>query len=141
MRSCSSPPTIRRSSPARFWRQMEDIPRAEMRLITFEIATPLGVARRLGLWRSPQILDAHLAYTALLARREDWDFARQLAQVVLPPDLLGYLRAGARGRAALDEVASRWTDEDEFAGLNGAMLVLCIGRSPTSSHMCRQRKR
>jgi hypothetical protein len=71
---------------------MEDTPRAEMRLNTFEIATALGIARRLGLWRSPQILDAHLAYTALLARREDSDFARQLAEDVLPPDLLGYLR-------------------------------------------------
>ena len=68
--------------------------------------------RRLGLWRPPAILDVNAAYRALLARTETEAFADRYAAVVLPPDLLGYLAAGERGRAALAEVAESWSSED-----------------------------
>lgn len=90
-----------------------------MRLVTFELPTPLGPVHRLGLWRSPFILDLNLAYTALLVRREDAAFAERLAAVVLPPNMLGYFRAGAMGQAALAEVATRWSEEGEIVGLHG----------------------
>ncbi len=82
-----------------------------MRLVTFELNSPFGSVRRLGLWRPPVILDVNAAYRALLARAEDQAFAERYAAVVLPPDLLGYLGAGARGRAALAEVAESWSAE------------------------------
>jgi 2-keto-4-pentenoate hydratase/2-oxohepta-3-ene-1,7-dioic acid hydratase in catechol pathway len=91
-----------------------------MRLVTFELATPLGPQRRLGLWRSRTILDVNTAYAALLARTEDRTFARQYAAAVLPPDMLGYFRAGERGRAALAEVAERWSAEGGLEGAAGA---------------------
>jgi 2-keto-4-pentenoate hydratase/2-oxohepta-3-ene-1,7-dioic acid hydratase in catechol pathway len=94
-----------------------------MRVITFEIPTPFGPAPRLGLWRSPYVLDLNLAYAALLAESEDAGFARQLAGVVLPPDMLGYLRAGARGRAALEQVAARLDEQSAFDGPGGERFV------------------
>ncbi len=91
-----------------------------MRLITFELTTPLGPVRRLGLWSSHKVLDLNLAYAALVAREEDAAFAQKLADAVLPADMLGYLRAGKRGRAAAAEVMERWTTEGNIAGLGGA---------------------
>ncbi len=80
-----------------------------MRLVTFELNSPLGPVRRLGLWRPPAILDVNAAYRALLARTEAEAFAERYAAVVLPPDLLGYLAAGEHGRVALAEVAQGWS--------------------------------
>lgn len=80
-----------------------------MRLVTFEYDSPLGPVRRLGLWRSPAILDVNAAYRAMLARIEDEGFAKRYAAVVLPPDMLSYLRAGERGRAALADVDALWS--------------------------------
>src|SRR5438270_1551906 len=82
-----------------------------MRLVSFELNSPLGPVRRLGLWRPPAILDVNLAYRALLARTEAPAFAERYAAVVLPPDMLGYLGAGERGRAALAEVDEHWSAE------------------------------
>jgi len=94
-----------------------------MQLVTFELSTPLGPVRRLGLWRASAILDLNLAYTAILARDSDWAFAEQYAAVVLPPDMLKYFRAGERGRAAAVEVAARWEVEGEIVGPHGERTV------------------
>jgi 2-keto-4-pentenoate hydratase/2-oxohepta-3-ene-1,7-dioic acid hydratase in catechol pathway len=94
-----------------------------LRLITFEIATPLGPLRRLGLWCSPSVIDLNLAYANLLARREDETFARDFANVILPPDMLGFFRAGARGREAADQVAAWWNAERETRGARGEQIV------------------
>jgi len=90
-----------------------------MRLVTFELPTPFGPVRRLGLWRSSLLLDVNLAYTRLLSHREDSAFAEQLAAVVLPPDMLGYFRAGAMGQVALAEVAAHWSEAGEIVGPRG----------------------
>ncbi len=79
-----------------------------MRLVTFEVATPLGNVHRLGLWRSPDILDLNLAYRALLSATEEPAFAVRLADVVLPPDMLSWIQAGVRGREAAHELEQRW---------------------------------
>ena len=90
-----------------------------MRLVTFEFQSSLGPVRRLGLWRPPAILDVNAAYRALLARTEAAGFAERYAAVVLPPDLLGYLAAGERGRAALAEVAEGWSSAGGAEDLAG----------------------
>ncbi len=94
-----------------------------MRLITFELSTPLGPVRRLGLWRSSAILDLNLAYTAILVRDFDLAFAEQYAAVVLPPDMLKYFHAGEKGWAAVAEVADHWASEGDFAGAHGERTV------------------
>jgi 2-keto-4-pentenoate hydratase/2-oxohepta-3-ene-1,7-dioic acid hydratase in catechol pathway len=94
-----------------------------MRLVTFELSTPLGAARRLGLWRTPRVLDVNLAYGGWLARTAEPAFARRLAAVLLPPDLLGWLEAGERGREALEELAAAWQAEGELCGPAGERAV------------------
>lgn len=107
-----------------------------MRLVTFELATPLGPVRRLGLWRSPFVLDVNLAYTAFVARHAETTFAERLANVVLPPDMLGYLQAGAMGQMALAEVAAQWAEAGNGAGPNafaeGAVKFLAPVPRPTT---------
>jgi hypothetical protein len=94
-----------------------------MRLITFELYTPLGPARRLGLWRTPRVLDVNLAHCGWLARTAEPAFARRLAAVLPPPDLLGWLEAGDRGREALEELAAAWQAEGELSGSAGERAV------------------
>jgi 2-keto-4-pentenoate hydratase/2-oxohepta-3-ene-1,7-dioic acid hydratase in catechol pathway len=90
-----------------------------MRLVTFELATPLGPAQRLGLWRPDAILDLNLAFTGVLARSADRVYAVAYAAVVLPPDMLGFLRAGEAGREAAADLAGRWQAEGELPGPHG----------------------
>jgi 2-keto-4-pentenoate hydratase/2-oxohepta-3-ene-1,7-dioic acid hydratase in catechol pathway len=77
-----------------------------MKLITFEIASPLGRLRRAGaLTPTGAAVDLNLAYAALL-ESGGGGRAQAIADAVVPPDLLELLRGGPQAldaaRAALD---------------------------------------
>jgi 2-keto-4-pentenoate hydratase/2-oxohepta-3-ene-1,7-dioic acid hydratase in catechol pathway len=94
-----------------------------MRLVTFELQTPLGKVRRLGLWRAPWILDLNLAYHGLLRAGEEPEFAARLADVVLPPDMLNWIKAGVRGRQAALDLEWRWLAGEPLLGPDGQKTV------------------
>jgi 2-keto-4-pentenoate hydratase/2-oxohepta-3-ene-1,7-dioic acid hydratase in catechol pathway len=94
-----------------------------MKLVTFEINTPLGIARRLGLWRSPQVLDLNLAYIGMLSAKEEPAFAQRLADVLLPADMLKWIQAGSMGRKAAQEVETAWLERGDLRGADGEPAV------------------
>jgi 2-keto-4-pentenoate hydratase/2-oxohepta-3-ene-1,7-dioic acid hydratase in catechol pathway len=94
-----------------------------MRLVTFEIQTPLGNTRRLGLWRSPKILDLNLAYSAFLSISEESVFAARLADAILPPDMLRWFQAGERGKQAAKAIDQRWLEGRIDVGVDGRKIV------------------
>jgi 2-keto-4-pentenoate hydratase/2-oxohepta-3-ene-1,7-dioic acid hydratase in catechol pathway len=64
-----------------------------MRVVTFEIATPLGVVRRTGAWEADTIIDLQLA-RALLLERRGRARAAIIAAAEIPTDMLEFLQGG-----------------------------------------------
>src|SRR5262245_59499526 len=89
-----------------------------MKLVTFEVPTPLGPFRRLGalleddLSPDAPIADLTSAYAAYL-RESGEPRASEAAAALLPPDMLGYLEGGEpareRARQALEFVRAHAT--------------------------------
>ena len=74
-----------------------------MRFATFEVATPLGPVRRVGLVTPEGLLDLNATYAAVLEARVDPSRAAAIADAVLPPDLLSILAGGPMARDAIEE--------------------------------------
>jgi 2-keto-4-pentenoate hydratase/2-oxohepta-3-ene-1,7-dioic acid hydratase in catechol pathway len=91
-----------------------------VKLVTFEVATPLGPVERLGAWRDGKIADLNLA-ARLLYARENRERPAARAEFFVPPDLLGLLDGGAESlgeaRSALAALAG------EPAGPRGERVV------------------
>ncbi len=64
-----------------------------MKLVTFEVSTPLGPVERLGAWRGGRITDLNLA-AALLYQRTEKARPEARADHFVPPCLLGLLDGG-----------------------------------------------
>jgi 2-keto-4-pentenoate hydratase/2-oxohepta-3-ene-1,7-dioic acid hydratase in catechol pathway len=94
-----------------------------MQLVTFEVTTPIGNFRRLGLWRSPSVIDLNLAFEGLLAQNHDRDFSRQLAGVVLPSDMIQFFKAGSYGKEAAAQVEHQWEKTGRLTGPDGQTAV------------------
>ncbi len=91
-----------------------------MKLVTFEVETPLGTVERLGALRGAKIVDLNLA-AALLYIAEKRDRPVERANFFVPPDLLRLLDGGhesiSEARSALEASAG------EPAGPDGARVV------------------
>ena len=98
-----------------------------MKLCTFELTSTFGPVRRIGaLTPAGKIMDLNLAYYLTLAERDNHPRARELADVLVPPDMLNFIRNGHHGRRAVDEawahLANR-IDDEALADPDGASLV------------------
>ncbi|WP_447978312.1 fumarylacetoacetate hydrolase family protein [Candidatus Nitrospira bockiana] len=94
-----------------------------MRLVTFEIRTPLGRAARVGAQDGERIVDLNMAYARLLADGHE-PKPRRLADVLVPPTLLdlleGELPAMARAREAFEYALAQG---DEVRGPDGETVL------------------
>lgn len=94
-----------------------------MKLATFEVQTPLGPKRRLGIATDSGIVDVTTGYACVL---EDQGEATpvEIAEAIVPPEMLSFLRRGERAIEAAREVVSFVASEaDDERGPNGAQLV------------------
>ena len=64
-----------------------------MRLVTFEIPTPLGVVRRTGAWEGDTVIDLQFA-RALCLERRGRPRAEIIAAAEIPADMLEFLKGG-----------------------------------------------
>jgi 2-keto-4-pentenoate hydratase/2-oxohepta-3-ene-1,7-dioic acid hydratase in catechol pathway len=101
-----------------------------MRLVTFELATPLGRHQRLGAVLDEdgtRLVDLTSAYVAFLEARTDEPTPEGLAALRVPPDMIGWLRGADRSREAaeqaLDYVRDRLQRDEDPAGPSGERLV------------------
>jgi 2-keto-4-pentenoate hydratase/2-oxohepta-3-ene-1,7-dioic acid hydratase in catechol pathway len=77
-----------------------------LKLVTFEIATPLGAQRRLGALidddQDGRVVDLTLAFAAFLREETDETMPEEVAQLRTPPDMIGWLRGGHKSREAAE---------------------------------------
>jgi len=91
-----------------------------MRLCTFEVKSRFGSARRLGM-QTPagRILDLNLAYGLTLAEDQQHSRAYELANVLVPPDMLKFLANGQFGRDAVNKTLAHLGPRVDAPDLNG----------------------
>jgi 2-keto-4-pentenoate hydratase/2-oxohepta-3-ene-1,7-dioic acid hydratase in catechol pathway len=77
-----------------------------MKLVTFEVKTPVGPQRRLGALDAERIVDLTTAYATYLAQRTDEPTPFELAQLRTPPDLIGWLRGEHKSREAAEQAVA-----------------------------------
>ncbi|MFH1091605.1 MAG: fumarylacetoacetate hydrolase family protein, partial [Pseudomonadota bacterium] len=98
-----------------------------MKLCTFEMNSPLGRTPRLGLkTQKEKILDLNLAYALMLAERDGHLRARELADVLVPPDMSAWLKNERFGRQAVDEAVDYLgarINGDDLRGPRGEKLL------------------
>ena len=69
-----------------------------MKLVTFEVPTPVGQIRRIGAIHQDRIIDLNMGYTRYLADKAGDVAANDLAVELLPPDMIAFFRRGNEGR-------------------------------------------
>lgn len=102
-----------------------------MKLVTYEIGTPLGIARRLGILidgrQDGRIADLTASYAAYLASETDEPTPQALADLRTPPDMIGWLRGQHKSRLAAERalafIRRRIAHEAVPTGINGAKLL------------------
>ncbi|HEY0941452.1 MAG TPA: fumarylacetoacetate hydrolase family protein [Steroidobacter sp.] len=98
-----------------------------MKIVTFEVATPLGKVTRLGAWiehdGAPRVVDLNAAFTSYLITCTDEPTPREYAALRIPPDMVGWLRAGAEGRRAAMAAIDYAQSQADRCGHQGARLL------------------
>ena len=76
-----------------------------MKLVTFQIETPVGRFNRIGTLKQEEILDLTSAHTLMLAQKMPTERAAKMVEGLLPPSMLSLLGAGDRGFELADDCA------------------------------------
>ena len=91
-----------------------------MKLCTFEIKTPLGFVERIGmLTPGGNILDLNFAYALTLVERDEHPRAQELADVLVPPDMLAFVQNEKFGLKAVNEALAHLADRVDNKDLKG----------------------
>jgi 2-keto-4-pentenoate hydratase/2-oxohepta-3-ene-1,7-dioic acid hydratase in catechol pathway len=69
-----------------------------MKLVTFEVFTPVGPIRRIGAIQQNRIVDLNMGYTRYLADKYGNSQSYELAAAMLPPDMIAFFRRGKEGK-------------------------------------------
>ena len=98
-----------------------------MKIVSFEVRTPVGPVRRLGALldadQSGRIVDLTAAYAAHLGHEGKEPTPRDYAALRAPPDMIGWLRAGAFGLEAARAALAYAAAHPAATGLDGETLV------------------
>jgi 2-keto-4-pentenoate hydratase/2-oxohepta-3-ene-1,7-dioic acid hydratase in catechol pathway len=93
-----------------------------MKLASFEVPTPLGPEQRVGICQNEELVDVTTGYACVLEERGE-TAPVELAEAIVPPDMLAFLDRGDRAIAAAEETASFAGGTDVERDPNGARLV------------------
>ena len=95
-----------------------------MRLCTFRVDSPLGKLTRVGVELADgRLLDANLAHATMLAGRDQHPRARQLADLLVPPDMLALVQTGRFGLEAIAEALAYFEQQGAPSQVEGASLI------------------
>lgn len=94
-----------------------------MKLVTFEIATAVGPIERIGALAGDNIVDLNFACAAHLASTSKTGRAYEIAEGLVPPDVIDFFTGGAMSRAAADEALDFLAQAGVVTGPKGERLV------------------
>ncbi|HVN23266.1 MAG TPA: fumarylacetoacetate hydrolase family protein [Syntrophorhabdales bacterium] len=83
-----------------------------MKFVTFEVKTPIGPVQRIGVLKRQGIIDLHAAYASYLRDVRGIYRWQELAEAIVPPDMLKFIEGGAMSM----EAALQALDHDERSG-------------------------
>lgn len=92
-----------------------------MKLASFEVETPIGPARRVGVADGGRLIDVTTAYREVLADRGEQQPA-EVAAVMAPSEMLTFLRRGDRALRAAQEAAEFVDETNMSIAADGARL-------------------
>lgn len=96
-----------------------------MRLVTFEVATPVGRLRRLGAMVGDRVLDLNTTFQVVAGGTSE--AARRLADAYFPGDMVAFLESGERGLEAARELVERAELGTLPTSAEGATLLFAPG--------------
>jgi len=97
-----------------------------MKLVTFEISTPIGPTQRIGAIYQNKIIDLNTGYMRYLADKQGSHRADEIAAAMLPPDMIAFFRSGREGREAAEttiDYAAKQQSKAPIMGLKGEKLI------------------
>ena len=97
-----------------------------MKLVTFAVPTPVGELQRIGAIHRDRIIDLSMGYTCYLAEKHGIAHSYELAESMVPPEMIAFLLRGEDGRErallTIDYV-TRHGDRDGLLGPQGERTV------------------
>lgn len=75
-----------------------------MKLVSYEVYTPVGVFERIGSISQDRIIDLNMGYITLLERKKGMARPYQLASVIVPPNMIQFFEGGEPSLQAAKEV-------------------------------------
>lgn len=97
-----------------------------MKLVTFEVKTETGAARRLGVLRGSEIIDLNAAYGSYLGTVRGIHRWQELAEALVPPDMLRFIEGGEISMEACRKALEYFEREGRHEGQDGARLIYRI---------------
>jgi len=90
-----------------------------LKLVTFEVSTLLGPFLRIGALSHDKIIDLNMGYIFYLKEERNHPLAYELAGVILPPDMLAFLRVGDDAKEAAQTTMQYITEKMNKAHVLG----------------------
>jgi len=98
-----------------------------MKIVTFEVSTPLGRVSRLGALadgdETGRVIDLNAAFGRYLTAETDEPTPQEFADLRVPSEVIGWLRAGTEGRKAAANAIAYARSHPDVAGLAGERLI------------------
>jgi 2-keto-4-pentenoate hydratase/2-oxohepta-3-ene-1,7-dioic acid hydratase in catechol pathway len=97
-----------------------------MKLVTFEISTPIGMMQHIGAIQQNEIIDLNMGYTTYLADKRGSHRAYDLASAVLPPYMIAFFHSGQEGIEAAEttiDYVAKQRSKTPIMGPSGEKIV------------------
>lgn len=94
-----------------------------MKLVTFEVATLAGPIQRIGAMIDDTVVDLNFACRAHLAAGGQTGRAAEIADALVPPDMIAFLAGGHMSRKAADDALSFLAETGQEQTTDGAALI------------------
>ena len=98
-----------------------------VKLVTFEVATAVGLVHRIGVIEGQRIVDLNMGYARYLSDKQGTRRAYEVASTVLPADMTAFFCGGIEAREAAEVTVEYVARQPGVTGPRGERVVYAIG--------------